>query len=113
MSPSAAQAIQHGVNGYLALGMGGWYHGLKKLAESSERRREMGLSLYSDFQRNIAPDVLNRRLVEFLRHLPAAPSSLPFSTEEREIILDSKKHGNFVKRFLTRAKRYFSDGSRR
>lgn len=71
MSPSAAQSIQHGVNGYLALGTGGWYNSLKRLANSVELRRQMGELLYTDFQENLAPNVLNHRLVEFIDNLPA------------------------------------------
>jgi len=74
MAPSAVQAIQHGVNGYLAFGAGGWYHGLKNLADSVELRQQMGELLYASFQENFSPGVLNQRLVRFLTDLPTRSS---------------------------------------
>jgi len=73
MSPSAAQAIQHGVNGYLAHSAGGWYQALKKLAESHQLRAQMGYALHKDFTATVSTDVLNKRLVDFIRSL--SPSS--------------------------------------
>lgn len=71
-SPSAAQVIQHGVNGYLANSAGGWYRALKNLLASAELRNEMGHELYREFYATTAPEVLNQKLVEFLRTLPPA-----------------------------------------
>lgn len=110
MSPSAAQAIDHGVNSYLALGTAGWYHGLKKLADSAEFRAQMGGHLHADFQRGVAPNVLNRRLVEFIRRLPPSPAASPsFQAEEADMHVDSKsRRQGRVKRVAERAKRYFA-----
>jgi len=110
MSPSAAQAIHHGVSGYLALGTAGWYHGLKKLADSTELRAEMGARLYADFQRDVAPNVLNRRLVEFIRCLPPSPAAPPsFQAEEADMPVDSKRRRQGgAKRVAERVKRYFA-----
>ena len=36
-----------------------------------ELRDQMGSRLYSDFQRKVTPAVLNRKLVDFIRHLPS------------------------------------------
>jgi glycosyltransferase involved in cell wall biosynthesis len=68
-SSSAAQAIQHGVNGYLANSAGGWYRALKSLAGSAELREQMGCVLYEDFWQSVSPDILNRRLVNFIAGL--------------------------------------------
>jgi len=65
-SPSAAQAIQHGVNGYLANSAGGWYGALKSLAISAECRQQMGQALHEEFLRNVSPDILNQKLVNFI-----------------------------------------------
>jgi len=112
MAPSAAQAIQHGVNGYLALGAGGWYHGLKRLADSAELRKQMGDLLYSDFQENIAPGVLNRRLVEFISNLPVQLSP-PLNLIEPKKVLPSsianpRSIGRLIKKFIARIKRIFT-----
>lgn len=77
ISPSAAQAIRHEISGYLAFDSSGWYHGLKKLVDSAELRAQMGRCLHDDFQNEISPDVLNRRLVEFIRALPSFPVAPP------------------------------------
>lgn len=69
MSPSAAQAIQHGINGFLAFGAGAWYHGLKKLADSAELRNKFGSQLYDDFHANVSVNALNYKLIEFINSL--------------------------------------------
>lgn len=71
MSPSAAQAIKHGESGYLALETGGWLYGLKKLAESTDIRAQMGQRLYSDFQNEFAVGILNMKLIQFIKSLDA------------------------------------------
>lgn len=86
MSPSASQAIRHGVSGFLALSTAGWYHGLKKLADSAELRAKMGSRLYDDFQRDVAPSVLNRKLVEFIRQL--TPTKSPPSFDDHLLKLE-------------------------
>lgn len=109
MSPSAAQAIQHGVNGYLALGAASWYHGLKKLADSAELRSDMGARSYADFQRDIAPDVLNHKLVEFIRDLPSAPTPPPwFQAEKADARLDSQPRPGILLPWRRRVKTYFT-----
>jgi len=106
MSPSAAQAIQHGVNGYLALGAGSWYHGLKKLADSAELRAQMGARLHADFQREVAPRVLNRKLVEFVRCLPPSPATPPLlSVEEMEKPVAARPRHKSFKDLIADAKR--------
>jgi len=105
MTPSAAQAIQHGINGYLSLNTAGWYHGLKKLADSAELRTQMGSQLYADFQRDIAPGVLNRKLVDFIRCLPPSSTAPPFfNAEEADSSVDSRRSSSPVKRFTTKVK---------
>ena len=69
MAPSAAQAIQHGVSGYLAVGTGAWYGALRRLANSPELRSEMGKRLYIDFCTHRNPEVLNRKLFDFINTL--------------------------------------------
>ena len=108
MSPSAAQTIRQGVNGYLALGAGGWYHGLKKLADSAELRMQMGSHLYSDFQRDVAPAVLNHKLVEFIQHLPLPTSPPPFYTKDVNISTSTKEPRGLINRLTSNAKRYIS-----
>lgn len=109
MSPSAAQVIQHGVNGYLALNAAGWYHGLKKLASSAELRARMGSQLYTDFQRDVAPDILNRRLVDFIRHLPSYSVAPPlFHTEEADMSVDSKRWSGLTEHLVAKAKKFFA-----
>ncbi|MBN1450067.1 MAG: hypothetical protein JW963_03555 [Anaerolineales bacterium] len=73
MSPSAAQAIRHNVNGYLAYSTGGWYRALKSLAESAQLRSQMGRALYEDFHATASPNILNENLVYFIRALTPLP----------------------------------------
>lgn len=84
-SPSATQALQHGVNGYLAYSTGGWYRALKSLAESAERRQQMGNALRADFVQSTSPEVLNPRLVNFIAAIP------PRSVYPIHSILDEKR----------------------
>jgi glycosyltransferase involved in cell wall biosynthesis len=109
LSPSAAQAIQHGVNGYLALSTAGWYHGLKKLTDSAELRAQIGSRLYSDFLKDVAPDVLNHRLVEFIQHLPVTSSPLPFRvTDNMGMSTGTNVPRGLISGFISSAKGYFS-----
>jgi len=85
-SPSAAQALRHGVSGYLAHSAGGWYRALKSLAESVELRKGMGTALYADFHAAVSPRIQNKKLIEFIQNLPPTtePGSGRFSrTDER------------------------------
>ena len=84
MAPSAAQAIQHGVSGFLAIGAGGWYYGLKKLADSADLRARMGSLLYLEFKNGVAPNILNRRLLKFIQHLPSQISHPPLQMVNQE-----------------------------
>jgi glycosyltransferase involved in cell wall biosynthesis len=70
LTPSASQAIKHGVNGYLAHSVGGWYSALKKLADSVEHRNQLGNKLYEVFQAEVSVDILNRNLIDFIQNLP-------------------------------------------
>lgn len=107
MSPSSAQAIQHGANGYLALDAAGWYYGLKKLADSAEFRAQMGARLYADFQRNIAPVSLNLRLVEFIRCLPAQPATPPrFPANATLAGATAHSQNNFLGKSTSRLRKY-------
>lgn len=113
MSPSAAQAIPYAEGGYLALSAAGWYHGLKKLADSAELRTQMGSRLYSDFQKGIAPSALNRKLVEFIQHLPS--STMPLSSFHKalqeaddSIVLKKPALNGFAKKLMAGAKKYIA-----
>ena len=109
MSPSTSQAIRHGVSGYLALSAAGWYHGLKKLADSAELRAKMGSRLYNDFQRDVTPSVLNHKLVEFIRQLPPTKSPPLFDDailEEAEKESDGDTGSGLAAHLIERAKRY-------
>lgn len=92
MSPSSAQTIRHGENGFLANSIGGWYNALKKLAESVALRKQMGQSLYDDFVYKYSPEVLNQRLIDFIANLPAR-SNYPvdsFVYNEKKISIGSR-----------------------
>jgi glycosyltransferase involved in cell wall biosynthesis len=109
MSPSASQAIQHGISGYLALGAAGWYQGLKQLVASAELRAQMGSRLYADFQRDVAANVLNRRLVEFIQRLPPSPVKPPPSFAEDEYkTVDGKSRRGLTERLAVKVRRYFA-----
>ena len=69
ITPSASQAIKHGVNGYLACSAGGWFSALKKLADSAEHRAQLGHRLYEAFQDEVSVNNLNLHLVEFIQNL--------------------------------------------
>ena len=95
-SPSTAQTIQHGVSGYLANSAGGWYRALKSLAGSAELRDQMGRALYEDFWRNVSPDILNQRLVNFIAGLPTLseyPINYFASAEQKLVQIAQSKSG--------------------
>lgn len=107
MTPSAAQVIRHEVSGYIALGAAGWYYGLKRLVESAELRTQMGTCLYEDFQRDITPQVLNRRLVDFVQRLPSVPSYPPFA-DDMDVFSGSSSQRDWKKRITKKIKRYLT-----
>ncbi len=93
-TPSGAQVIRHGVNGYIARSAGGWYWALKKLVESVELRSKMGRSLFEDFQAEASPQILNYKLVEFIGNLkptPRFPSSRLANAEKKLSKLSNSK----------------------
>lgn len=115
MSPSAAQAIRHGESGYLALGTGGWYHGLKKLADSAGLRTQLGSNLNSDFQNQVSPNVLNRKFIEFIQNLSSSKQKKDFpfylslqesdeSSNLKNVSLDNsliKRIKNSIRKYIT------------
>jgi hypothetical protein len=67
MSPSACAFIEDGVDGYVAYHDHGWFAALKKLASRRSLRIQMGQKLKEKFQSTAAPDILNEKLVSFIR----------------------------------------------
>lgn len=67
MSPSACAFIEDGADGYVAYHDHGWFGALKKLASSRTLRIQMGQKLKEKFQSTAAPDILNGKLVSFIR----------------------------------------------
>jgi glycosyltransferase involved in cell wall biosynthesis len=87
MYPSALQAIRDGETGFIARSAGGWYRGLKALAQSVELRQSMGRRLRDDLRERANIGMLNAELINFLRTLGPTMSIPPLLTVASNPIL--------------------------
>lgn len=69
MFPSALQVIEDGVNGFVCYSTEAWYWSLKTLADNPALRTEFAQEMTKTFDKIAAPDVLNKKLVHFIRDI--------------------------------------------
>ncbi len=69
MSPSTAQFIRHGENGFLASSTEGWYLGLIQLAKSAQKRRVFSDSMQKLIRSEYLPDITFSKFVRFLEDI--------------------------------------------
>lgn len=67
MFPSATEVIRHGENGLLATDAASWFVHLNYLAKNATERRRMASNMYNVFRKEYHWDVMNKRLVTFLK----------------------------------------------
>ncbi|MBI4680019.1 MAG: hypothetical protein HY753_02105 [Nitrospirae bacterium] len=81
MYPSALQFIEDGINGFVCYSTDAWYLALKRLAGDNELRHAIASNMKKKFDETISPEVLNSKLIEFIKTISFPLSAIQYCLE--------------------------------